>query len=222
MSWDYFSPASRSEGCSRQCGCTRVELNWMRAAWLPLPPALHPSPHQIGRERGIRKSFIRCVQFAGSWGAYVIQTCWAGRIVPDLRRIAEQMTRGDHIYRVVRRCPRCAAPSLKPIRINKIDLARPPLRNSGSLDQAPGHHGRLIFSRVGRRKSAIQSRRQKEIGTCEKSSPAPRPSSPFKITLLCFSSRGYSRGDRSSTWRHGELAGGRETWESPKHRDFRT
>src|ERR1700682_161100 len=49
MSWDYFRPASHSEGCSPQCiapGSNSLDA----AAWLPPPPALHPSP-QSDREK---------------------------------------------------------------------------------------------------------------------------------------------------------------------------
>src|SRR5882724_9701633 len=148
--------------------------------------------NQIGRERGIRKVFHPLRPVRGSWGAYVIQP--AGRPhVPDLRRIAEQMTRGDHYTASSGDAPRCAAPSLSPSATRSISPT--PLR-SGS---GPGGWASrpMIFS-ASQGKSAIQSPPSARRSTCEKH-PRLGRLRRFKFTLPLFSSRGYSRGDRGST-----------------------
>jgi hypothetical protein len=174
MSWDYFHPASRSEGCSRQC-VAPASNSPDAAAWLPLPPALHPSPRSDRERTRHSKSLSSAASSSRVVGCVCRYNLLAGRMFPT--RVGPWNNHARRaLYRVIRRCPRCASPSLT-IR-NKIDLVDPAQIRAwtGRLGIAADDLQR-VAGKVGNSIAAVS----KEIDL--RKAPAPRPSSPVQIHL---------------------------------------
>lgn len=176
--------------------CTRVELTGCGSVATAPASASSIAAIRSGENEAFEKSFIRCVRFAGRGVRVLIQP--AGRPhVPNLRRIAEQIMRGEHYTGSLGDAPdahRQASPSAT----RSIWLT--PLRS------APGPGGwawPMIFS-ASQGKSAIQSPPSARRSTSGKHPRLGRPRR-FKFTLPLFSSRGCSRGDRGSTDGIGQL-----------------
>ena len=154
--------------------CTRVELTGCGSVATAPASASSIAAIRSGENEAFEKSFIRCVQFAGRGVRMSIQPAgWPH--VPNPRRTVEQSCAAS-IIPVIRRCPRCASPSLT-IR-NKIDLVDPAQIRAwtGRLGIAAADLQR-VAGKVGNSIAAVS----KEIDL--RKAPAPRPSSPVQIHL---------------------------------------
>src|SRR6266852_9829509 len=90
-----FSPCFALRRMLSAMCCTRVELTGCGNVATAPASASSIAAIRSGENEAFEKSFIRCVQFAGRGVRVLIQP--AGRPhVPNLRRIAEQIMRGDH------------------------------------------------------------------------------------------------------------------------------
>ena len=154
--------------------CTRVELTGCGSVATAPASASSIAAIRSGENEAFEKSFIRCVRFAGRGVRVLIQP--AGRPhVPNLRRIAEQIMRGDHYTASLGDANRCAAPSLGPSATRSIWLT--PLK-SGPGPRRLGitaHDRQRVAGNIGNSIAAVS----KEIAL--RKATAPRPSSPVQI-----------------------------------------